>query len=477
MTANASPRPTELTTRFPTGFLWGAATAAYQIEGATAEGGRGRSIWDTFATVPGAVLNGENGDVAVDHYHRFPQDVAMMADLGLTAYRFSVAWPRIQPAGSGPANQAGLDFYSRLVDTLLAAGVQPWPTLYHWDLPQPLEDRGGWPERDTAHRFAEYAALVHGALGDRVGNWMTVNEPWCAAFLGYASGEHAPGRREPAAALAAAHHLLLGHGLAVSAMRADRPGVRVGPAVNLYAVSPQTDAPEDLDAARRIDGMQNRLFLDPLLLGRYPDDLLADLAPYGFAEHVRDGDLAAINAPIDLLGVNYYSRHTVSGLPGEATQAVSSPFSSVSPWVGADHVRFVPAGRPVTGMGWEIDETGLAEVLTRLHRDYPAVPLYITENGAGYDDELDGDGAVHDIERIRYLDAHLRVCHGAIGAGVPLRGYFTWSLMDNYEWAWGYSKRFGLVYVDYATQRRVPKDSAAWYAQVIRSGGLPGGTL
>ncbi|WP_019631335.1 GH1 family beta-glucosidase [Actinomadura atramentaria] len=455
---------------FPAGFRFGAATAAYQIEGAAAEDGRGPSIWDDFCRVPGKVLNGDTGDVAVDHYHRYREDVALMRDLGLHAYRFSVSWPRVQPTGSGKPNAAGLDFYRRLADELLAAGIEPWPTLYHWDLPSPLEDAGGWPERDTALRFAEYAAAVHDALGDRVRHWTTVNEPWCAAFLGYASGEHAPGRREPAAALDAAHHLMLGHGLAVAAMREARPDNRFGAAVNLYAVSAATPDPADLDAARRIDGMQNRFFLDPLLRGRYPDDVLDDLAGFGFDPDAED--MAVIAQPLDQLGINYYTRHTVSGLPGAATQAASSPFSAHSPWVGSADVRFVPAGRPVTDMGWEIDEVGLREVLTRVHRDYPGVPLYITENGAGYDEDAGPDGTVHDTGRVRYIEAHLRACRDAIGDGVPLAGYFVWSLLDNFEWAWGYSKRFGLVRVDYATQRRTPKDSARWYAGVIGRGGV-----
>ncbi|MBD2899257.1 Beta-glucosidase [Actinomadura sp. RB99] len=459
--------------RFPTGFRWGAATAAYQIEGAAAEDGRGPSIWDTFARTPGKVLGGDTGDVAVDHYHRYPEDVALMRDLGLSSYRFSISWPRVQPAGAGAVNERGLDFYRRLVDALLEAGIEPWPTLYHWDLPQPLEDAGGWPERDTAHRFADYAGLVHEAIGDRVRHWTTVNEPWCAAFLGYASGDHAPGRLDPSGSLLAAHHLMLGHGLAVQAMRARHPGNLFGAAVNLYAVSPATDDPADVDAARRIDGMQNRLFLDPLLLGRYPEDVLADTARHGFEPGAAD--LAVINQPIDQLGINYYTRHTVAGTPGEAAQTASGPFAVHSPWVGSEHVRFVSAGRPTTGMGWEIDEGGLHEVLTRVHREYPAVPLYITENGAGYDETPDGDGTVHDAGRIAYIDAHLRACHAAIADGVPLAGYFTWSLLDNFEWAWGYSKRFGLVHVDYATQRRTPKDSARWYSDVIRRGGLPGG--
>ncbi|MEU5879522.1 GH1 family beta-glucosidase [Spirillospora sp. NPDC047279] len=460
---------------FPEDFRWGAATAAYQIEGATAEDGRGPSVWDTFARTPGKVLGGDTGDVAVDHYHRYREDVALMADLGLRAYRFSVSWPRVQPDGAGTANTAGLDFYRRLVDALLEAGIEPWPTLYHWDLPQALEDAGGWPERETAHRFADYATIVHDALGDRVHHWTTINEPWCAAFLGYASGEHAPGRIDAAGSLRAAHHLMLGHGLAVEGMRARHPGNHFGAAVNLYAISPASGVDADLDAARRIDGMQNRFFLDPLLRGAYPADVLTDLEGFGLDEAIKDGDLATINQPVDHLGVNYYSRFTVTGVPGEATQAATSPFASHSPWVGSDFVRFVDGGRPVTGMGWEIDESGLLELLSRLHGEYPAVDLYITENGAGYDEELGGDDTVHDQDRIAYLDAHLRACHAAISEGVPLRGYFTWSLLDNFEWAWGYSKRFGLVHVDYATQRRVPKESARWYAGVIRHGGLPEG--
>jgi beta-glucosidase len=459
--------------RFPPGFGWGAATAAYQIEGAANADGRGPSIWDTFSHADGRVLGGDNGDVAIDHYHRYRDDVALMAELGITAYRFSVSWPRVQPGGAGPANQAGLDFYRRLVDALLAAGIEPFPTLYHWDLPQALEDAGGWPAREVAERFAEYAALVGDAIGDRARRWTTINEPWCAAFLGYASGAHAPGRTDPAASVRAAHHLLLAHGLATQALRARRPDLLVGTALNLYAVSPASDADEDHDAARRIDGLQNRLFLDAVFNAAYPDDVLADLAVLGGTEHVRDGDLAVIATPLDMLGVNYYSRHTVSGLPGESGVDGTSALPSASPWPASEHVRFVYGGRPVTGMGWEIDEPGLVEVLRRVTETYSAVPLYVTENGAAFGDQLAADGSVHDRERTAYLDAHLRACHAAIAAGVPLCGYFAWSLMDNFEWTWGYSQRFGLVYVDFATQRRRPKDSARWYAEVIRGGGLP----
>ena len=473
---------------FPLDFVWGAATAAYQIEGAVAVDGRTPSIWDTFSHSPGRVLGGDTGDVAVDHYHRYRDDVALMSSLGLSAYRFSVAWPRVQPTGTGPVSERGLDFYRRLVDELLAAGIEPWPTLYHWDLPQELENRGGWPARETAYRFVEYAGAVHSAIGDRIRNWTTVNEPWCAAFAGYASGEHAPGRNDPAAALRAAHHLLLAHGLASAEIRTQRPDNRVGLAVNIYPVNAASDAEADLDAARRIDGLQNRLFLDPLMGRGYPADVIADVRAISDFGHVHDDDLSLIGARPDMLGVNYYSPFTVSGRSGGTQQlAPSSPVVTASPWVGSEHVRFLDTGRPVTSMGWEIEPPGLLQVLYRLRDDCPGLPLYVTENGAAFDDEFDGeldgeldgqvdgtvDGTVHDPQRVAYLDAHLRACHDAIADGVPLRGYFAWSLLDNFEWAWGYSKRFGLVYVDFASQRRIPKESARWYARVIRRGGLP----
>ncbi|SDF74329.1 beta-glucosidase [Lentzea fradiae] len=439
-------------TTFGPGFLWGAATSSYQIEGAVAEDGRGPSIWDTFCATPGKVDGGDTGEVAADHYHRYPEDVAIMRSLGLGAYRFSVAWPRVQPLGSGAVDQRGLDFYSRLVDTLLDNGIQPWPTLYHWDLPQPLEDAGGWPERDTALRFAEYAAVVHDALSDRVTHWTTLNEPWCSAFLGYATGRHAPGRQDPAAAVRAAHHLLLAHGLAARAL----PGGRVGVTLNLTEVTPVSQTEEDLDAARRIDGMQNRIFLDPVLLAEYPEDVLRDLAPVTGFEHVQEGDLKTIAAPIDFLGVNYYS----PVLAGHGT--VPRP----SAYVGSEHVVQHDGGRPRTSIGWEIDARGLSGLLIRLNRDYPEIPLYVTENGAAFDDE------VHDASRIAYLDGHLRACADAMAAGVPLKGYFAWSLLDNFEWSYGYAQRFGLVHVDYATQRRTLKDSARWYADKIRGSAL-----
>lgn len=454
---------------FPTGFLWGAATAAYQIEGAATEGGRAPSIWDTFSHTPGRTVAGHTGDVACDHFHRFRDDVKLMADLGLKSYRFSVSWPRVQPGGSGAANQAGLDFYRQLVDELLDHGIEPWVTLYHWDLPQPLEDAGGWPVRDTASRFADYAQLTHDALGDRVRYWTTLNEPWCSAFLGYGSGAHAPGRSDPQDAVRAGHHLMLGHGLAVQALRAARADSEIGVTLNLYPVTPASDDPADVDAARRIDGLANRFFLDPILRGGYPEDLRDDLRGVTDFSHVHDGDLATIATPLSLLGINYYSRHVVAApVAGAGTEPY---WRSPSCWPGSEQVRFVTRGVPVTDMDWEIDAPGLVEILQRVHRDYPELPLYITENGSAFVDAF-VDGQVEDTDRLAYFDAHLRAAHTAISSGVPLRGYFAWSLMDNFEWAWGYTKRFGMIYVDYDSQLRIPKSSARWYAEVIRRNGL-----
>ena len=453
---------------FPPDFLWGAATAAYQIEGGATEGGRTPSIWDTFSRTPGKVKGGDTGDVACDHYHRAADDVKLMAGLGLKSYRFSLAWPRIQPDGRGPANEAGLDFYRRLVDDLLAHGIEPWVTLYHWDLPQALEDAGGWPVRDTAGRFAEYAELAHRALGDRVRYWTTLNEPWCSAFLGYGSGAHAPGRSDGADALRAAHHLMLGHGLAVQAMRAAQPDHSLGITLNLYAISPETDSAADADAARRIDGLANRVFLDPVLRGQYPADVVEDVSAVSDFGHVREGDLAIISAPLSVLGVNYYSRYVVAAPDGESAEPY---WRAPSNWPGSENVRFGNRGLPVTDMDWEIDAPGLVEVLGRVHREYPAIPIYVTENGSAFVDKV-VDGEVDDPERLAYFDAHLRACSDAIEAGVPLHGYFAWSLMDNFEWAWGYSKRFGMIYVDYDTQVRIPKSSAKWYSEVIRRNGL-----
>lgn len=442
----------DLSERFEPDFVWGVATSAYQIEGATTEDGRGPSIWDTFAAQPGRTFHGHNGDVAVDHYHRWPEDLAIVRELGLDSYRFSIAWPRIQPDGKGPAEPRGVAFYDRLVDTLLEAGIEPWPTLFHWDLPQALEDAGGWPARDTADRFADYAEIMADALGDRVLNWTTLNEPWCAAFLGYGSGIHAPGRTDPAAALAASHHLHLAHGLAVPRVRRGRPQAQVGVTLNLYAVSPNDDSGRHDDAARRIDGLMNRWFLDPVLLGRYPADVLRDVAGVGGTDVIREGDLDIISAPLDFLGVNYYTRHVVAA----------------SPWPGSAEVEFVSREWPKTASGWDIDPAGLTEVLKRVHRDYPPIPIYITENGAAFEDPM-VDGQVEDLDRIDFLKGHLNAMADALDAGVDVRGYFAWSLLDNFEWAEGYVKRFGLVHVDFETLERTPKASARWFGQIANS--------
>jgi beta-glucosidase len=446
-------------TDFPQDFVWGTATAAYQIEGAVHEGGRGSSIWDSFSRQPGAIADSTTGDIAVDHYHRYRDDIALMKDLGTGAYRFSIAWPRIQPSGRGTVNRAGLDFYRRLAEGLLENGITPWATLYHWDLPQELEDAGGWMNRDTADRFAEYAGATVEALGDVITNWITLNEPWCSAFLGYASGEHAPGRQIGTDAARAGHHLLLGHGRGLAAIRAASPNAVAGITLNLYSVEAASDELADLDAARRIDGLSNRFFLDPVLKGTYPTDVLHDLGQEKwFAEQVSDEDLAQISAPIDFLGVNYYSRHTTA-----ADGGAGSP----SAFPGSESVRMVDTGAPRTQMGWEIHPDGLIDVLGMANRLAPELPLYITENGSAYEDRLDADGTVDDPERLAYLQSHLEAGLQAIAQGLPLRGYFAWSLMDNFEWAWGHSRRFGLVYVDYPTQRRIPKSSARWLANLL----------
>ncbi|MFF9867905.1 GH1 family beta-glucosidase [Streptomyces sp. NPDC013953] len=476
MTASDS-RPLTAIRHFPPGFLWGAATAAYQIEGAAAEDGRTPSIWDTFARTPGKVFEGHTGDVATDHYHRFRDDVRLMAELGLNAYRFSVSWSRVQPTGRGPAVQKGLDFYRRLVDELLAHGISPTLTLYHWDLPQDLEDAGGWPHRATAERFGEYAALVADALGDRVGRWTTLNEPWCSAFLGYGSGVHAPGRTDPVAALSAAHHLNLGHGLAVQALRASLPaGTEVSVSLNLHELRPLTSAAEDIEAVRRIDAVGNRIWLGPMLEGAYPQDLLADTAHLTDWSFVRPGDLAAVNQPLDVLGVNYYTPTVVAAVRDGDTAPRDDGHgaSAHSPWPGADGVAFHQPPGERTAMGWAVDPTGLYDLLMRLAGEHPGLPLLITENGAAYEDEPAADGSVADPERIAYVHGHLEALHRAITDGADVRGYFLWSLLDNFEWAYGYAKRFGAVRVDYATQTRTPKASAHWYAKVARSGELHG---
>ncbi|MEV6317953.1 GH1 family beta-glucosidase [Streptomyces sp. NPDC051776] len=464
-----------MTASFPPGFLWGAATAAYQIEGAAQEDGRTRSIWDTFSHTPGKVAGGDTGDVAVDHYHRYREDVRLMAELGLGAYRFSVSWPRVQPTGRGPAVQRGLDFYRALADELLAHGITPLLTLYHWDLPQELEAAGGWPERDTAYRFADYARLVADALGDRVEMWSTLNEPWCSAFLGYGSGVHAPGRTDPVAALRSAHHLNLAHGLGAQALRGALPArARVAVSLNPGAVRPLTPSAEDRDAARRIDALATRIFTDPMLHGQYPADLFEDTAHITDWDFVRDFDLTIIKHPLDALGINYYTPTVVSAATdSEPPRRDGHGASEHSPWPGADRVAFHQPPGDLTAMEWSVDPTGLYDLLMRFTREVPRLPLLITENGAAYEDKPDADGVVQDPERIAYLHAHLSAAHRAIADGADLRGYFLWSFLDNFEWAYGYEKRFGAVHVDYATQARTPKSSARWYADVARTGVLP----
>ncbi|MEU3501553.1 GH1 family beta-glucosidase [Streptomyces hundungensis] len=462
--------------RFPPGFLWGAATSAYQIEGATAEDGRTPSIWDTFSHTPGRTADGDTGDVAVDHYHRMREDVALMAELGITSYRFSVSWSRVQPTGRGPAVQLGLDFYRRLVDELLDHNITPALTLYHWDLPQDLEDAGGWPARDTALRFAEYATLVGAALGDRVERWTTLNEPWCSAFLGYASGVHAPGRTEPAASLSAAHHLNLAHGLATSALRSAMPARnQIAVSLNSAVIRPCSQDPADLEAVRRIDDLANGVFHGPMLHGAYPSRLFADTASVTDWSFVRDGDLRAIHQPLDALGLNYYTTSLVSaGAPGSgAARADGHGASAHSPWPGAESVAFHQPPGERTAMGWTIDASGLYDLLLRYTKEVPGLPLLVTENGAACDDKPGPDGLVHDPDRIRYLYDHLATVRRAMEAGADVRGYYLWSLMDNFEWSYGYGKRFGAVYVDYETLARTPKSSAHWYAELARTGELP----
>ncbi len=462
------------TLTFPADFIWGAATSAYQIEGAVADDGRTDSIWDVFCREPGAIADGEDGTVAVDHYHRYAEDVVQLAALKLDAYRCSVSWSRVLRPDGQP-NQAGLDFYSRLVDKLLAAGITPWLTLFHWDLPSWLP--GGWTNRDTARRFADYAALMHQALGDRVRHWTTLNEPWCSAFLGYGSGEHAPGHTDPGEAVRAAHHLLLAHGLAIRALRAADSTATLGLTLNFTPVQPaDPDSAADIDLARRIDGTANRLFIEPALLGAYPVDVLADLAPWWPVKLIAEGDLATINAPIDVLGVNYYTTSQVRApRAGEVVAAESvRGRQRPSPHVTAPEAVSVPRDLPLTGMGWEVDPDGLYQLLLRLSREYTSskgISLMITENGAAYDDAPGVDGFVDDQNRVGYLRSHLAACHRAIEAGVDLRGYLVWSLMDNFEWSHGYQQRFGILRVD-EQLRRLPKASALWYRRIAETGTL-----
>jgi beta-glucosidase len=435
---------------FPHGFLWGVSTSAFQIEGAVAEDGRRDSIWDVFCRKPGAIRDGQTAEVAADHYHRWPEDLELMSRLGVSAYRFSLAWPRIQPAGSGPANPAGLDFYERLTDALLARGITPVPTLYHWDLPQPLEDAGGWMARETAARFAEYAGLAAERLADRIPLWITLNEPFVVTAFGYALGFHAPGRSLMLDGLPTAHHQLLGHGLATAALRA--AGVsQVAIANNYSPARPASDSEADAAASHAYDILHNRMFTDPLLLGSYPD-----LSPFGLPGGlgcVRDGDLAVITAPVDALGVNYYMPMRLSALPDSALPFQMEP---------------IP-GYPVTAFGWPVIPAGLTELLVLLKERYGDAlpPVYITENGCSADDQVNDQGTVADDARISYLDGHIRAVHEAVAGGVDVRGYFIWTLMDNFEWTEGYHQRFGLVHVDFATQHRTPKASFTWYQELI----------
>jgi len=437
---------------FPKDFLWGAATAAYQIEGAWNEDGRGASIWDTFSHTPGLVDNGETGDVACDHYHRFEEDVELMRRLGLGAYRFSVSWPRVLPEGAGEVNAAGLDFYKRLADALLEAGVKPFATLYHWDLPQRIEDAGGWPARETADRFAEYAVLLFDELGDRVEGWFTINEPICAGMLGYAEGAHAPGGKSLADGLAASHHLLLAHGKAVRAFRESSARGGIGIVLNLTDVVPARMTPEDVAAAERADARSNRWYLDPVFGKGYPEDLVER---YGSEmPEILDGDMETIAEPIDIFGLNYYNGRRVRHDPDGGLLELSG-----------DEIRL--AGTELTEMGWGVWPEGLFRLLLRLKNEYGNPPLYVTENGVALPDEPDSGGRVEDPGRIDFLARHFLAARRAIDEGADLRGYFVWSLMDNFEWAYGYSKRFGIVRVDFETGKRTPRGSADWYSRVI----------
>lgn len=443
---------------FPSGFAWGTATAAYQNEGASNEDGRGASIWDVFAHARGAISDGSTGDIADDHYHRYREDVALMAELGLNSYRFSISWPRVQPLGSGQYNPAGTRFYRALAEELLAHGIRPFATLYHWDLPQALEDRGGWLTRDTAQRFADFATIVADELGDVIHDWITINEPWCSAFLGYASGEHAPGRRLGPQAGKAAHHLLLAHGLGVQALRAGSPGASVGITLDITPRVPASDSTADVDAARAIDGLANRLFLDPVLAGGYPRDVLEDLGLTDWFATRPDADLAAISERLDFAGINYYSTDTVAAANEFAPETLAYP-SKV-------RAQFIETGMPKTHMGWPIDPSGIADSMRMVHDRAPTLPIYITENGAAVED-ITVDGEIYDEARRDYIESHLEACRDAIVKGIPLKGYFIWTLMDNFEWAWGYRRAFGLVHVDRSTQKRTVKESGKWLRSML----------
>jgi beta-glucosidase len=454
---------------FPEGFVWGAAAAAYQIEGGVAEGGRGPSIWDTFAHTPGKIANGENGDVAIDHYHRWEADLDLIAELGIAHYRFSIAWPRVMPDGR-TLNPEGLAFYDRLVDGMLARGITPLATLYHWDLPQALDQgpNGGWLARETAERFADYARVVGERLGDRLSAVTTLNEPWCSAYLGYGSGEHAPGRTDDRLCYPVAHHLNLAHGLGVQALRSVLPATTgVSVTLNIQQVVAASQEPADLAAAQHADLVANRIWLDPMLRGVYPDELIEQTRHLTDWSFLREGDGQLIHQPIDFLGVNYYNPARIAAaVPGEPT------------FPGTDRARGVGYGPevPVTVMGWPIVPAGLTDLLLRLHKDY-GVPLQVTENGIATQETLDRSATpieVHDSVRVDYLRDHLGAVLDAIDAGADVRGYYEWTLMDNFEWAWGYDKRFGLIHVDFESQERHLKDSARWYAGVIAANALDG---
>lgn len=447
--------------QFPANFLWGTATSSYQIEGAWAEDGKGESIWDRFSHTPGKIEDKSNGDVACDHYHRWPADVALMKSLNMKAYRFSTAWPRILPAGRGPVNHKGLDFYSRLVNGLLEANITPFVTLYHWDLPQALQDEGGWTVRSTAEAFAEYADVLSRHLGDRVKNWITHNEPWCASFLSHQIGEHAPGWQDWPAAIKAAHHILLSHGLAVPLIRQNSPAAEVGITLNFSWVEAASNGSADINAARWFDGHFNRWFTEPLYGRQYPADIVATFEnhfPNGL-DFIRPGDLDTIATPTDFLGVNYYTR---------AVMRDTSP-TNTTPQTRFDDL-------PKTEMGWEVYPAGLYSLLNRLHFEYQPPKLYITENGCSYSDgpTTNGDGNRHvpDGRRLAYLRDHFIAAHKAMRNGVPLAGFFVWSFMDNFEWAKGYLQRFGIVWVDYESQERIAKDSALWYRDLIAANGF-----
>lgn len=467
---------------FPSDFLFGAATAAFQIEGAAHEDGRRDSIWDAFCRVPGAVINGDNGDVACDHYHRYRDDVALMKQMGLQTYRFSTSWSRVRPDG-GALSAQGVDFYKRLTDELLDAGILPWLTLYHWDLPQALQDKGGWTNRDTADLFTEYALDMHDALGDRVKVWTTLNEPWCSSFLSYTAGLHAPGHYSAEEGMLAAHHLLLGHGQSIRELRARDASLNLGITLNLTVADPvdETD-PADVDAARRIDGQFNRWFLDPIFRGEYPADVVEDFrtvdaaATAALEAAIRPGDLEAISTHIDTLGVNYYHGEYVGGhAPAVPPNGGDAPTDrrGGSPFPSAQGIHWHERGLPRTPMNWEVQPEGLTRLLVHVWEEYAeqaGTALHVTENGAAYDDEPvveDGELRVPDHERTEFVRLHLGAILDAIDAGADVRGYFYWSLLDNFEWAWGYEKRFGIVRVDYDTQQRTVKDSGREYSRII----------